>query len=336
MTIGIYGGNPDWMDINISAFDKELTDSIKGSQKKLGFIKFTGLETLFVLDGQHRLKGLREAYSQNPEKIENDEIVCTLIIHKPDSEGRIKTRRLFSTINRQAKPVSKGENILLDEDDASSIMVRELVENYKEFKNKEIIALSKGANISIKDFDKFTTVVTLWTINEKLIDKGIYHKIDGDIVRTRPTEKVLNKQKTLIFKYWDKFFSLFPSAKLFINKPKEERTASRSIGGDFILRPIAQTAIFEILEEQGVNKFESESILKLKDLPSSVTNEFWAYILWNPFNSTMLTNRSLVRNYIRYNVGLNLKPSELQSLKDKFKSNSGDKELSLLSPRYVS
>lgn len=333
LTIGIFGGNPDWLDINISTLNDKHSTELDEIKKKVGFIELNGNETLFVLDGQHRLKGLRNAYETKPDKIKNEEIVCTLIIHRPTNEGRIRTRRLFSTINRQAKPVSAGENILLDEDDASAIIVRNLIEEYRHFKDKEIIALIKGGNISKGDQDMFSTVVTLWTINENIIEHSkIYPKVDGNIVRVRPSDNSIKEQRQRVFKYWNKFFELFPSALTFINDSKKNRLKYREGGGDFTLRPIAQIALFEILIS--FDDLNNSNIIKLKNLPLNVNNEFWHYILWDPYKSNMLFNRGLVKNYIKYNIGLNLTPSALKTLKDSYKKNSGELELNLPTPKF--
>jgi len=328
LTLAIFGGSPKWFSMNLfGKVDFKSKDNFQDIEKKIGFIELKGTETLFVLDGQHRLKGLRKAYQENPSKIQDEEIVCTLIIHIATSEGRIRTRRLFSTVNRQAKPVSTGENILLDEDDASAIIVRELIENYKHFKSKEIIALAKSGNITKGDYSKFSTVMTLSDINDTLIEHDkIYPKIGKTILKIRPLDKDIKTQTKRVFDYWDKFFLLFPSALKFINDTEENRVKYREDGGNFILRPIAQIAIIEVIiacEEESVN------LRKFKKLPLDLNDKFWHYILWDPYKNNMLFNRGLVRNYIKYNLKLNLKPSELSSLKELYKKNSGEHKLSL-------
>lgn len=336
LTIGIFGGNPDWYPINLSDnFDSEKKN-LELIEKQLGFIELQGTETLFVLDGQHRLKGLRKAFEEKPKKIAEDEIVCTLIVHTPNAQGRIKTRRLFSTINRQAKPVSKGENILLDEDDVSAIIVRSLIEEYKNFKDKEIIALIKGGNITKGQFSKLTTVVTLYEINEKLIEKEGLYPIgdDKNYIRVRPSEELIDKQQKIVFKYWDEFFKLFPKTLDFIQCAKSKRSDFREKMRYFTLRPISQLALFEIIltceTENSAIKKE-----KLKKLPLVENDEFWHHILWNPFKNGVLYNRSLIRNYIKYNIGLHLKPLELTRLKDGYKKNSGDLELEMEKPKFL-
>lgn len=334
LTLAIFGGNPEWHDLSLFGGVKsdDYDEKIRSIEKQVGFIELMGTETLFVLDGQHRLKGLREAFKENPDKIGEEEVVCTLIIHNPSSDGRIRTRRLFSTVNRQAKPVSKGENILLDEDDASAIIVRELIENYKHFKGKEIIALSKGGNISKGDWSKFSTVITLNDINEKLIEHSkIYPKIGKDVIRVRPTDKAIEEQKKRVFKFWDTFFGLFPSALEFVRDTEENRKTYRIGGGNFLLRPISQIILFEIIYSCIDDK---DQLDKLKLLPLDLNDEFWHYTLWDPHKMVMLFNRGHGRNWIKYNVGMYLRPSELKSLKDTYKKNSGDLELALPNPKY--
>ena len=64
--------------------------------------------------------GIKEALKENPE-LGDDELAVIFIAHHTDSAGKERSRRLFTTLNKNAKPVSKGEIIALDEDDAMAI-----------------------------------------------------------------------------------------------------------------------------------------------------------------------------------------------------------------------
>jgi DNA sulfur modification protein DndB len=335
LTIGIFGGDPVWVDIAITSSDDDVPElEIKNISSKFGLISLGGEETLFVLDGQHRLKGLRSAYAADSNKVKNDEMVCTLIVHNPSEEGRQKTRRLFSSINRQAVPVSKGENILLDEDDVSAIVTRAVIEECPEFKDKKIIALSKTGNIGKSKEEQMclTNVVTLWTINEVLIPhKEIYPKIDGKLIRIRPTESsIIDKQAQRIFKCWELFFEVFPEAKKFVTDSEENRINYRKEGGGIYLRPIIQVAFFEILSKLQLQKNKNFEALKI--LPTEVSAEFWHHIAWNPSKNTMLFNRGLVRNYMKFHIGLSLTAAERHMLKSNYKKNSGGIEIQLNKP----
>lgn len=333
LTVGVYGGSPNWHDIEISDINTEDETTIQSLKSKIGFIQLDGTETMFVLDGQHRLKGLRAAFETKPEKIKDDEVVCTLIVHVPDAAGRIRTRRLFSTINRHAKPVSKGENILLDEDDVSAIIVRKLIERYNKFKGKSVVALGKSGNITKGSFDKLTTVVTLYEINEKLVQhKMVYPAVDKNEVRVRPADSEIETQIKRVFSYWNKFLELFPSVSKFIDLSPNDRLGCRVGGGEFVLRPISQIAIFEILAT--FESLEDPLLERLKKLPLNLDSDFWHYVLWNPHKNSMLFNRSLARNYVKYNLGYKVKVHELKSLRNGYTKNSGDLELHLKKPLF--
>lgn len=328
LTVGIFGGSPDWIDLEITSTNNDLpADRIPIVAAQIGLISFDGSETLFVLDGQHRLKGLRSAFIEKPEVVEDDDVVCTLIIHSATDKGRQRTRRLFSTINRQAVPVSKGENILLDEDDVSAIVTRAMIEDYPRFKGKEIITLSKSANIGkSKDEQKcLTSVVTLYSINEALLDhKEIYPKIDGKLVRIRPQDKTtISNATNKVFHYWDLFFSVFPEAEDFITLPSEKRIELRKAGGPICLRPIVQLAVFEILAEQ--KSSHMITVKRLQTLPKEVSHPFWHYIAWDPIKNTMLFNRSLVRVFIKYKTGMLISERERKGLATNYFKNSGKK-----------
>ena len=158
---------------------------------------------------------------------------------------------MFSTINRHAKPVSDGENILLDEDDVSAIIVRNLIEEYPLFKWKEVIALNKTANIKKTDVRKLTTVISLWNINETLIDHSNLYSIKTarGYLKIRPIdEKNIEIEKEKIFDFWDHFFKVFPNAKKFLNEPKESNKDYRQRGGSFFLRPIGQEIVAKLYQ----------------------------------------------------------------------------------------
>lgn len=338
LTVGIFGGAPDWFGVDIEAQAKSAVDVGKGAFKgRVGIVTLNGTETLFVLDGQHRLKGLRKAFAEKPSKVEHEEVVCTLIVHEATDKGRIRTRRLFSTINRHAKPVSKGENILLDEDDVSAIVVRALIEEFEPFVGQSAIALSKSGNITSKgpNQEKLTTVVTLYDINERLINHAsIYPEVEGKLVRVRPeNEKVIDEQKDVVFKYWEAFLKLWPSIKVFLKDSSEQRKKYRKDGGSFVLRPIAQAALFEVLKSCGLD--DRATLKRLQSMPESLTDPFWHYVLWDPHKGTMLHNKGYARNYIKHNVGLVLTKAETKRLQENYRKGSGDAKLNLPKPRFT-
>ena len=325
LTVAMFGGDPEWTSIAIkkTGFDNLSEQEQEDFENSYGVVKLDGSETLFVLDGQHRIKGLREAVRQDANLL-LETIAVTLIVHLDSDEGRERTRRLFTTVNRYAKPISKGEAILLDEDDLSAILTRALIEEYPRFKGKGIIAKNKTANLTPKDKDKFTTVIQLWNINEMLIPHSVYPSFPGsksNLVKIRPNDENIRKWKEQVFKFWDLFFHLFPNASDFIENPN---LSTRENGGPFSLRPIGQSifcALFQKMNEIGKSK-EIEKYVKL--FPDNLSDAFWHNILFNPIGNKMSGSESFARDYLFYMLNLTLKPTRIKSLVKQYQAQRKD------------
>lgn len=126
----IHKGNPIWSDFDIESHfrieNSILTDNeIEFIENKIGILSLSGEEVIFALDGQHRLKGLKEAYATN-ENIGDEEVSIILVVHNGTNKQR--TRRLFTVLNKYAQKPKEAELIILDEDDASAIITRKLVD----------------------------------------------------------------------------------------------------------------------------------------------------------------------------------------------------------------
>lgn len=113
LILAIYDGDPQWLE---AEFENE-------SFTNVGFLSFSGNENIFPVDGQHRVAGIKAAIEEN-DALSSETIPVVFIAHAQSDEGRKRTRKLFSTLNRRAKPVGQNENIALDEDDACAIITR--------------------------------------------------------------------------------------------------------------------------------------------------------------------------------------------------------------------
>jgi DNA sulfur modification protein DndB len=335
ITIAIFGGEPEWLPIGLKSNSIEFykDESDETISKAFGVIKLSGKEVLFVLDGQHRIKGLREGVLED-NSLESQEIAVTLVSHNPSKQGKEKTRRLFTTVNRYAKPVSLGESILLDEDDLSSIIVRKLIEEYPKFKGKDIIALNKTANLNLPtDSKRFSTVITLYNINETLIDnKSIYPKYDGpkkNLVRVRPADEIIDVETKRITKYWDDFFKFFPKAEKFVKDPQKNQ---RIIGGAYSLRPIGQLLYNDFYLKSKNSKIP---MAKFSKIPDDLENPFWEYILWNPSSKTITGTKAFARNYVYYHLGISLTSAEKKSLLENYRKFRNDEKASLPKPQFT-
>lgn len=86
---------------------------------------------LVALDGQHRLAALRDVVRGKAEvgkfsdAVGDDAVTVIFVEHKSD----IESRRLFTTLNRSARKVSKNDILLMGEDDGRNIVGRGLAQD---------------------------------------------------------------------------------------------------------------------------------------------------------------------------------------------------------------
>lgn len=177
LILGIFDGKPYWQELNITKAADDIDgfdeDSYKYFSESIGVLTLDGTESIFAIDGQHRAIGIREAVRIN-SKIKKDEIPVIFVAHKMTNEGNVRTRRLFSTLNRYAKPVDKSEIIALSEDDNCAIITRELIDNFDLLKDR--ILVNKSPSINPSNTKSFTNIRTLYDIIERILtDKKVYN-----------------------------------------------------------------------------------------------------------------------------------------------------------------
>ena len=128
IVVAALSGNPMFYPITIT---EDPQFSIFHDDQRLneafGVLKFDGTQKYYALDGQHRLSAIKTLLDRTdpasdgaPVDFENDEIsVIVVVPSKEDSNETFmqKYRRLFSNLNRYAKPMDQATNIIMDEDD---------------------------------------------------------------------------------------------------------------------------------------------------------------------------------------------------------------------------
>ena len=197
--VAAWGGRPGYIKVKME--DHPLLDD----DFEFGLLKFDGRQEYFALDGQHRLKSIEEAIRTDPS-LRHEEVSVIFLTHERTEEGNIKTRRLFHTLNRYAKPTTTGENIALDEDNVVSIATRQLLTaGIKLLHSKSLELVRK--NLTKTQDDKFTSLAALWDFNYAVLD-SIYG-YDKDYLRFRPdvshVENTYNALASLWMEVRDRF-----------------------------------------------------------------------------------------------------------------------------------
>lgn len=178
--IGVFDAIPGWVEFDltdvVSANDMDDSEEVEEIQSSMGILVFDGFEKMFALDGQHRIAGITEAYEKKAKGVLEDQYPVIFVAHVDDAVGKIRTRRLFSDINKNAVPVSGGDKVIIDEDDPIAIVTRRVFAEYKPFRKGKEIALTERTEVLIdeKGVEYFTSLLSLFTVCKKL--KPLYKK----------------------------------------------------------------------------------------------------------------------------------------------------------------
>jgi len=176
--VGVFSGIPDWRGFDLTSVQKEYSDILDDQYLKesIGLMIFNGSEKMFAIDGQHRVAGIQLAYDleskKNPkgEILKDDQFSVIFVAHNDDKLGMKRTRKLFSDINKNAKPVAKKDKIIIDEQDISAIVTRRILSESKYFIKGQLISLSETTNLETDNIEHFTNISNLFDV-VKLLKK---------------------------------------------------------------------------------------------------------------------------------------------------------------------
>lgn len=179
----------------LSQLTEKLPNAYKKNASRIGFLTIDG-GTLIVLDGQHRLLALRmvllgEVTGEYAKDVVNDDICVVFIRH----EEFVKTRRIFNTVNRYAKPTSRSDNILTSEDDGYAIVARRLLRDDQPLharhtgKSTEDIVDWKSNSLAARSV-KLTTISTVYEASKSILE---YFGISKLNLQDRPSDDELDE-----------------------------------------------------------------------------------------------------------------------------------------------
>jgi len=325
LIVGVYGGEPQWIELDIPQHNK-LPKFPLSEQGILGFLKLSGEEKLFPLDGQHRVAGIKEALKkQEPASpLSNEEVSVIFIGHKRTPEGMERTRRLFTTLNRYAKPVTLSELISLDEDDIGAIVTRELVEKHELFRDSGT-SLSTSNSIPTSDQESFTNIVFLYKCVSVLM-KAYFLKRENissrkwkSFLEIRPSQDKIDEAFKFIVYLWDKAIEFFSPMREYLEKGESEKLKAKKFrnesGGCILFRPIGLLIFMEVIAsciEEGddeVEKTVEKTLSLLSKVELNIAAPPWQGLLWESGEKRMITaaeNMKAARRLLLYMIGFNL------------------------------
>lgn len=283
LIIAAWGGQPDYLELEMA--DPE--NMLKGVDRGFGVLTFDGTQQYFALDGQHRLSAIKEAIKSKPE-LGSEDIAVLIVSHYETEEGRERTRRLFTNINRNAKVTTAAENIALDEDDGYSVITRRLLEEHpfasqdgrvKVFQSAPAGGDVRMAGNSIAPTDKsaWSTIVVVRDLVEQLWFPGK----DGPDLSNRPSPEQMDEAYDVIS---GRIMSLLEAcgnipAKLAAAASARDVRAPKGAeaSGQAFMRPVIQKAVARVLRQvvtQGQLTFD-EAVDRLKALDWEIGAAPW-------------------------------------------------------------
>jgi DNA sulfur modification protein DndB len=297
--LGIYGGNPSWKEIEFyndqeqSAYQEVEIDYISRS---VGLLTLDGTESIFAIDGQHRAMGIRQAIKEAPKHFIDDEVPVIFVAHKTNSEGAIRTRRLFSTLNRYAKPVSESEIIALSEDNNCAVITRYLIDDETFF--KDLIQVNKTRSISPDNKIHFTNILLLYdmveriTTNKKVLSVEVSGKENDLYTTNREKEAELKKD---IIKVKNEIMGIFKSVPSFNTYLKTKVIDRKKEKTNLIFRPIGQNILFDVLKVAENHNKKKEALAFFSKDNFNLSHKSWKKIFWDEETNNIRTEKTRQR-----------------------------------------
>lgn len=306
LVVAVYKGEPRWHEMSLrNSSDASLSVGDLGLQVRgaLGVLTFSGAERLFALDGQHRLAGIRLALAEKTIP-ETDEIAVICVGHSPEDAGMERTRRLFTTLNKKAKPVSLADIIALDEDDLGAICARRLVDEYSPFRG-ERTALKANNNIADKDVAAFTTIGAIWDVAWHLF-KHLRPEVKKKYGDNRPPEETVDSLYELTKSFFESLAAERKEFGEFVNSKRPETVVARYRHSHVLFRPVGLGVFAEIAAKRAarLNIALPDAVRDVATQPFVFAQPPFLGILWDPATSTVITKgRALTRDLVAYALG---------------------------------
>ena len=305
LVVGVYEGSPDWYELEIGT-NPHLDAPIFGSELDgvLGILRLDGTQTFFAIDGQHRVQGIKRALKHNSE-LKQEEVSVIFISHQNDPIGMERTRRLFTTLNRYAKPVSKSEIVALDEDDILAITTRNLIEKHPLFQEK--ISLSKTKAVAVADNRSLTTIITLYDVLEILFRTANEWKA---FKQHRPDNNTIAEFYANSVQFWDTLVNHFPPLVEVLKSSPGDNIAGRyrhKEGGHLLFRPVGLLIIANVVRQaKDAGLKEREAIKRISEIPMELIDEPWVGLLWDKTNQRMISGtipQKIAKQLLFYFIG---------------------------------
>ena len=313
LVIAVYGGEPNWHSlVNVRSTDPDpLFEKLQPETvESLGFLTLRGDEKLFALDGQHRLAGIKAIVESDYQPAIDDEVSVILVAHEQSPAGLIRTRRLFTTLNKTGRQVTKGDIIALDEDDVMAICVRRLIEQTDLFQGNRI-AFVQSNNVPATNVECLTTIGNLYDVLTILFTQA-----DFPLRKDKLTLETRRPEKDILDGYFDYAEEYFFHLREHFTEMGEFFSAVDTTvpvkkyrgrhGGSALYRPIGLDIFTHIITRSTRDLSLGNAVELAAKLPRELHTPPYDGLMWNPSNETIIgRNKVLLREILCSMIGTN-------------------------------
>lgn len=307
LVVAALDGNPEFNPVSI---DEDPTFRLVRNQFKdtFGVLSFDDSLKTYALDGQHRLYAIKKlvdgSASLTPPVGFNDETINVIFVVPAGDVERdefLKAyRRLFSSLNRHAKPTARNTNIIMDEDDRFAIVTRRLFSDFDFFKwnghdeDPKIDTEASAENLP-RNSTAWATLVGLYNMNIKLLwDEELSsrvgaYKANHSLIQETPSDDEVEELYSYLDKIWDAMLLTLPVLQADPSKKRKFVDGSDEFEDNLLFRPIGQTGILAPVARMLMNQFgvgkesgDAEFITALKPLSMinwNLQSDLWRDLL---------------------------------------------------------
>ena len=289
---------------------KGLPRSYRVPATSMGFLVFNGGEVLVPLDGQHRLAAIEFAVTGRDEKkqdiagvpacsqLAEEDVTVILVPYRPD-----KARKIFTKVNRYAKPTTTGQNIVTDDDDIYAVLTREVANELIGSR----LAKYKSNTLTPKD-SEFTTLGIVYNCNREIIAKTFpVGKLDTTHLPSSEAQHLYREKVRSVWEILLQEIEVFADA--LSDKSSAGDTRRQEIRETNLLgKPVGQECLVRAFLRLTDTMGEAAACKRLNALPWTLNSknlEIWQRVLWaGGMEGKILTKqRPLATKFIAYLAG---------------------------------
>ncbi len=276
--VGVFDGLPKWIEFDLGKADRRLgTRKIDAMKESMGLLVFSGHEKMFAIDGQHRVEGIKMALKQDQKRVKDEQYPVVFVAHLETATGKVRSRRLFCDINKNAVAVSEGDKVVIDEDDLSAIVARRVFAEYAPFRrDKEIALTEKKEQLTPEDgCERFTSILAVYTVCKCLAK--LHNKTLG-VAEIAPAN--VEALKSIVTSFFDFVLQYEPSLNRYFHGRTTLR-AQRRDNRNLFFRPVGLEVLARVYTRLASNNRLEMFRHGLQQLKFDNPGGIFDGILWN-------------------------------------------------------